>query len=179
MTNIKNKILLISIAVMVVVSALSASHTPIYWEYFGFSIIVLALLIILQKREIKKEIEHNDFDDFNIKNFKETIEHLTNEVKSISKEIIKDNYTEMLTGKLETYKINIDDYRLTMINQIGVKKYTKISIPFAQAERIINRGMSAAIDGYFEESQNEIRKSIKYLELLQEEIEIIMREING
>ncbi|NOX66837.1 MAG: hypothetical protein GXO85_13850, partial [Chlorobi bacterium] len=73
MSNIKNKILLVSIAVMVVVSALAASHTPIYWEYFGLSVIILAGLIFLQKRELKKELDEGIDSGFNYLRFKDTV----------------------------------------------------------------------------------------------------------
>jgi len=88
MTNVKNIVLLVSIAVMVVISALAASHTPIYWEYFGLSVIILAGLIFLQKREIKKEINEGIDSGFNYSKFKDTVEKLRIELKKISEKEI-------------------------------------------------------------------------------------------
>ena len=179
MKNIKSKILLTAIALLVAVSTLVASHTPIYWEYFGISVIVLAILITLQKREIKKELSENVNSEFNFVKFKIMVENVTIKLQTISEESINDNYQNNLMETLDESMPNIDDYRLTITNQLGIENYTKISIPFSQAERIINRGHSAAIDGYLFESQINIRKALKYLDLLNNEMNLIMSNENG
>jgi len=178
MTNVKNIVLLVSIAVMVVISALAASHTPIYWEYFGLSVIILAGLIFLQKREIKKEINEGIDSGFNYSKFKDTVEKLRIELKKISEKEIDNDYSENLITILENYLPDMDDYRINIINKFSVADYTKITIPFSQAERLINRGHSAAVDGYFVESQESIKKALSYLDLLTEEMELIKSDKN-
>lgn len=179
MANIKNKILLVCIAVMVVVSALAASHTPIYWEYFGLSVIILAGLIFLQKREMKKELDEGIDSGFNYLRFKDAVRKLKSELISISEREIDNNYTKKLMEVLDRYQPNMDDYRINIINKFSIADYTKITIPFSQAERLINRGHSAAIDGYLDESQQSIKKALNYLDLLNEEMQIITSDNNG
>jgi hypothetical protein len=80
---------------------------------------------------------------------------------------------------LDKYLPNMDDFRINIINKFNIADYTKITIPFSQAERLINRGHSAAVDGYLVESQESIKKALNYLDLLNEEMKLITSNING
>ncbi|NOX66838.1 MAG: hypothetical protein GXO85_13855, partial [Chlorobi bacterium] len=92
---------------------------------------------------------------------------------------IDNDYINNLMEVLDKYQPNMDDYRINIINKFSIADYTKITIPFSQAERLINRGHSAAVDGYLDESQQSIKKALNYLDLLNEEMELIKSEKNG
>ena len=162
MKNIKNTILLISIALMVVVTTLVASYTPINWTVFIIVAIVLALLIWLQKNELKKTLTGDENNQLSLFKFEELLNALSSKLSEISKSELDEKYLNKLLTIIEEQMPNIDKYRISMINQYGVAVYTQISIPFAKAERLINRGVSAAIDGYLKESQNSILNSIRF-----------------
>jgi len=175
----KNRILLISIAVMVAVATLAASHTPIDWNYFILSVVILAILILVQKRELKKTLTESENSGLSLTKFEELINTILLKLDEISKNEINEKYSNELLSIMDEIMPNIDEYRISMINQYGVANYTQISIPFAKAERLINRGVSAAIDGYLEESQKNISNSLKFLKLSIKEIEKIKVEKNG
>jgi len=170
MKNIKSKIILASIALMVAVTTLVASYTPINWNYFIISTIVLAISILLQKREMKKSLTDNGNSELSLSNFKESLNNILLKLNEISKVEIGEKYSDSLIGIIDESLPNIDDYRLPLINELGIANYTQIIIPFAKAERLINRGVSAAIDGYLEESQKSIINSLSFLQLSIDEI---------
>ncbi len=173
MANIKNIILLVGIAMMVVISTLLASHTPVNWGYFGISVGLLAVLIFMQKKEIKKELNEGIDSGYNYLKFNDIVLKLRAELIRISESKTDENYTRNLMEILDKYLPNMDEYRINIINKLSVADYTKITIPFSQAERLINRGQSAAVDGYIEESKLSIKNAINYLNLLNEEMELI------
>ena len=174
-----NKALLVGIGLMLVVSSLIASHTPINWIYFSISAIVMALLIWLQKRELKKTLTESGNNELSLTKFEELLNRILKKLDSISKKKIDENYSSELFSVIDEVMPNIDEYRISMINQYGVANYTQISIPFAKAERLINRGVSAAIDGYLVESQKNISNSIEFLKLAIDETEKIKVAKNG
>jgi hypothetical protein len=174
-----NKALLVGIGLMLVLSSLIASHTPINWIYFSTSVIVMALLIWLQKRELKKTLTESGNNELSLTKFEELLNRILKKLDSISKKKIDKNYSNELFSVIDEVMPNIDEYRISMINQYGVANYTQISIPFAKAERLINRGVSAAIDGYLVESQKSISNSIEFLKLAIDETEKIKVAKNG
>jgi len=179
MKNIKSKIILVGIALMVAVTTLAASYTPINWGYFGLAVTIMAVLIWLQKRELKKTLTDTGDTDLSLSTFEESVSNISTKLNEISKVEMDEKYSKELYSILEDFMPNIDDYRLSLINELGIANYTKIIIPFAKAERIINRGVSAAIDGYLEESQKSISNSIQFLKLSIDEIKKIKVENNG
>ena len=179
MKNIKSIALLISIALMVAVTTLVAAYTPINWTYFILVSFILAVLILLQKREIKKSLTENGNNELSLSKFEELLKIVFVKFDEVSKCEIDEKYLEKLLSIMDEQMPDIDEYRISMINQFGVANYTQISIPFAKAERLINRGVSAAIDGYLVESQKSILNSIEFLNLAIEEINKIKVGQNG
>ncbi len=179
MKNIKSKMLLVGIAIMVAVTTLVASYTPISWGYFALSVIVLAILIWLQKYELKKSLTNNANSELSLSNFNETLSDILIKLGDISKKEINENYSNELLFIMDNSMLNVDDYRISMINELGIANYTQIIIPFAKAERLINRGVSAAIDGYTEESKKCISDSLSFIKLSIDEIEKIEVSSNG
>ncbi len=179
MKNTKNRILLISIALMVVAATLAASHTPIDWNYFALSVVILAILIFVQKHELKKTLTESKNSGLSLNKFEELLDTVLLKLDEISKNEIDEKYSNKLLSIMDEVMPDIDEYRISMINQYGVANYTQICIPFAKAERLINRGVSAAIDGYLEESQKNISNSLKFLKLSIKEIEKTKVEKNG
>lgn len=179
MKDIKNRILHISIAMMVVVTTLVASYTPIDWSYFGLSAVVMAILIWFQKRELKKTINDGDYNGLSLLKFEEQINIMLFKLDKISTSKIDEKYSNELLSTIDEVMPNIDEYRLLMINQFGVANYTQISIPFAKAERLINRGLSAAVDGYKMEAKKNISNSLNFLKLALVEINKVKVDNNG
>ncbi len=177
MQDIKNKILLVAIALMVVVITLAASYTPVNWTYFSLLSIVLALLIWLQKRELKKTLTESSNNGLSLKGFKESLDIVAGDLDDISKKEIDETYLSNLLSIMDNKMPNIDEYKISIINQFGIANYTQISIPFAKGERLINRGVSAAIDGFVEESQKNIADSIELLKLSITEIKNVLDNI--
>ncbi|MCF6270351.1 MAG: hypothetical protein L3J41_11610 [Melioribacteraceae bacterium] len=175
----KNRILIISIAIMVVVATLAASHTPINWNYFILSVVILTIVIWLQKRDLKKILTESENNGLPLNKFEELLNTILLKLDEVSKNEIDEKYSNKLFSIMDETMPDIDEYRIAMINQYGITNYTQISIPFAKAERLINRGVSTAIDGYYEESQKNISNSLEFLELSIKEIEKIKVGNNG
>ncbi len=58
----------------------------------------------------------------------------------------------------------ISEARDRLIERYGVKRYADFMIPFATAERYFNRGVSAAMDGYWVESIRSLKECLPFLE---------------
>ena len=179
MKNIKSKILLVSVAIMVAVTTLVASYTPINWGYFALSVIVLAILIWLQKIELKKSLTNKANSELSLSNFNKTLNNILIKLRDISKKEINENYSNELLFIIDNSMPNIDEYKNSMINELGIANYTQIIIPFAKAERLINRGVSATIDGYNKESKKCISDSLSFIKLSIDEIKKIEVSSNG
>ncbi len=179
MKNIKSKIILGGIAILVAVTTLVASYTPINWGYFALSVFVLAILIWLQKRELKKSLTNDENSKLSLSNFNENLNDILIKLTEVSKKVIDENYSNELLFIMDNSMLDVDDYRISMINELGIANYTQIIIPFAKAERLINRGVSAAIDGYAEESKKCIIDSLSFIKLSIDEIKKIGVTNNG
>jgi hypothetical protein len=175
----KNVFLLVGIALSVTAAALFASHTPICWSGFLFSVIVMAVLIWMQKKEQKKNYTVVGKTEYSLQQFEENLKELIKSINELIENKENENYLNKLENIIEKYMPDIDEYRIFLINQLGMADYTKISIPFSKGERLINRSISAAVDGYLEESKNNILKSINFIELTISEIGKIRDEQNN
>lgn len=170
MTKFTKISLLLAITIAIIALVLIAAYTPIHWGYFTIVSIVLSLLIWMQKREVKKTLMEEKSQVFSLTSFEEKLQSVFKKIIIISDHETTQNDDKKTNDISSLMMPNIDDYRISMIHQLGVVKYTNISIPFSKAERLINRAISAAVDGYLEEAGHNINEAKKCITITLDEI---------
>jgi hypothetical protein len=158
-------LLIIIISLTVVSAAIFAAHIPPLWAPFTGSVILLALALAYLRRLNKESIRTSEVDKNPLSRFEALV---GNEIKNIqrftSKEELTPEWKEELEREQEFFFIKVEEVRNGMIDFIGMEKYIKIISPFALAERQLNRGLSAAMDGYDDEALTALRAGKDALE---------------
>jgi hypothetical protein len=154
-------------------SAVTAAHIPPLWlEFTIFLIITGAGLYLKRKKSLENYANQNNsvnpLNQFKIL-IDEQLNYLTGLVDNdiVKIDLLKNCQIEHLYNRVEQIRVGI-------INQLGMKKYISIISPFARAERLLYRGYSSAIDGYDEEAKQSIKQSLEFFKITNEELNRIL-----
>ncbi len=168
MNAIPKPVLITIIALSVVASAVFAAPIPPMWNAFALSMLILLAALLLLRRQNKSEAAaahaaHNIPQQLH--------ELLDEEQQFINRHLAdKTNSPEWVTAledHHELFSIRKDELLEGFIRSEGLKKYIAVATVFARAERFLNRGLSAAIDHYYEEAREMLRLGADTIEQTQ------------
>jgi hypothetical protein len=157
------KIAFAIIFISVIIAAITASKIPIDWIDFSLSIVTLLIGITLQRKANKKELQDGEGVEFSFDKFKQQVEELKGKVLEYSKSVGEENINN-IDDEMKDIMPDVDNYRNAMIAELGIARYTEIISVYAKAERLINRGISAIIDEYFEDAEKCFIDSLNLLD---------------
>ncbi len=143
----KSKIVNIVIVFSLIAAAFFAAKIPTMWTGFAVSSAIMLLAILVQRKERKALFTDASSGRLTLDDFYKALLKLETKLEEYS-EKPAEYFTEQVENDLEEILPEVDGYRMGIIEQAGVEKYTEIITTYATAERLINRGVSAAIDKY-------------------------------
>ncbi len=156
------------IIISVAASAVFASRIPPMWTQFTVSILVLIFAIYLQRKSLKKKIfqARGKGEGYTLEAFEKFIASLKEALENVLENKIEntEETQEILEEWIEKISIDMDYFRVNITEEIGIGKFTEVIASFAKAERKLNRGYSALIDGYKEASVENIREAARLTE---------------
>lgn len=162
-----NTISVIFIIGGVILGAIYAAHIPPHWGRFALANLLLILGILGLQMEKKKTRERLSRENRSKKELYLLFDELLKEVRtfqSISNPKPQTDFTDKIENALEHYLLEIEK-SLPQISEIyGMTGYVNILSPYARAERLIQRGISAAIDGFPEETATSLNRAEIFLE---------------
>jgi hypothetical protein len=144
-----------------------AAGNQINW--FGFSSAAFAMIVsvfwsrIITNKKIKSETENSKSTSTfsnDLKNVKALCVLYSTELSEENRFDIEEKFIEVLP--------DIEERRIALINEFGLPKYTEVISTYAKAERKINRGVSAAIDGFINEAKKYFNEAIQIIIQSQE-----------
>lgn len=174
------KLLILLIILSVIGASISGAKIPPHYEGLGISLLFMVLGIILLRK-----LDKNEKNELAIKNdgegsFYNSIRSVYDEAMRIITSMSKE---EDYTRELEKFQANFLselNERLSLFNHsLGIKEYARLMIPYAQSERQFNRSLSAARDGYMEESIESFRNGITILSGIKNNATSAEEKING
>lgn len=154
-------------------ASVTAAHIPPLWLEFIIFLFITGAGIYLKRKNLSgiNNAQNESVDPLN--QFKTLIDE---QVKFLAALIEKDNVPQGLiaNGQIEHLYNQVEQIRINLINQLGMKKYIALISPFARAERELYRGYSAAIDGYDDEATQSISQSLEFFKMTKEEMNRLM-----
>ncbi len=169
--TIQQKAASVWVGVTFILAALFAAPLPVRWLPFLLSLTGMAAGLVWLRRFSKRE-------DVGISTGKNTgvsvllvfLEELQTRVQSLLKKQeveekqTTDDWADELAAIQVRYFAPVTENRDALIERYGVKRYADFMIPFATAERYFNRSVSAAMDGYVEESVQSLKECLPFLQ---------------
>ncbi len=133
-------------------ASIFASFQPINWVGFIISVAIMGVCIFIDKKIAKNILESSSTNNLNLSAFLSEIVLLKEKANYYHKNIEKAKISEIENEISELFP-DVENYRLSLTNEVNINNYSKIISVFAKAERKINRAVSATIDGYETESK--------------------------
>lgn len=159
------KILNLSIMIISVIAAsVFAAHIPPLWWPFSLSALVLTATLYILRKSAKRDLNQAQNEHHPLKIFKEMVVKSLDVCQTL---LSKSGYDETDVEYLE----NLSELLITQMERIhpqlteilGMKSFIDIILPYARAERLMNRALSAMMDGYGEEANESLKKSLPFL----------------
>ncbi len=160
---------IIIIAVSMITASIFAAHIPMLWVPFIGALVIMSAAIyglrIINKNIIIKEAVQGIGS---VNSFTASVK----ETEKLAADFIDGTIDgSVLEDKLEILQSRFEKTGDKLREELGMKLYTERVIKYAGAERLMNRALSAALDGYPEEARANCRKAIPILQSLYEELE--------
>lgn len=154
-------------------ASVAAAHIPPLWVPFGLFIGLAALGMALKKMQEKKTSGEQRGEQDAVARFKDIIEdHILLMNQLMDKEEL---HSELLINSSVPHLYNrIEQVREELVNRLGTRDYIAIIAPFAQGERLLYRGYSAAIDGFDNEAKKSIKESLEFFTMTQNELKRVL-----
>lgn len=166
MFNYQKPLLITIIGIALIASSVFASHIPVLWPPFTVSVLVLGVAIAGLRIISKEEIQASSSEKNPLNRF---IRLLKEEEKEIGLLLKEEDDSAEWTERIETdqqhFYTQVEEVRSGLVDMLGMKEYIPVITTFASAERQLNRGLSAAIDSYYEEARNALTKGRDQLRL--------------
>lgn len=154
-------------------AAVTASHIPPLWLEFVIFLVLTSIGLYLSRKKTSEELTTQNDSANPLNQFKilidENVELLT-KVKRNEKVI----HDFLENCQIEHIYNQVEQIRIGILNQLGMKKYISIFSPFARAERLLYRGYSSATDGYNEEAIQSLAQSLDFFKMTKEELNKIL-----
>lgn len=166
----KIKIFSILIIILGTIGAsVTAAHIPPLWIVFFIFLVITGFGIYLNREKISGGNNAQNDSANPLDNFKTLVDE---QIKFLSELIGKDDAAQNLiaNGDIEHLYNQVEQIRISIINQLGMKKYITVISPFARAERELYRAYSSAIDGYYDEATQCISQSLDFFRITKKEL---------
>jgi hypothetical protein len=144
-----------------------AAGSQIHWLGFSSAAFVMIVAVFWSRIIAKKKIETETENNKSASSFKNDLGNVKELCERYSTELSEENRFEIEEKFLEVLP-DIEERRIALINEFGLPKYTEVISTYAKAERRINRGVSAAIDGFIKEAKIYFNEAIQKIEQSQE-----------
>jgi len=165
-------LLISAIGISLIASSLFASHIPVLWLPFSISILVMAGATIGLRLISREEVQASSSEKNPLNKF---VRLLNEEEKAVSGILENEDnsaeWTEQIEIDQQHFYMQIEEVRSGLVDVLGMKKYISVITSFAAAERNLNRGLSAAIDAYYDEARKALTKGRAQLLLTLQVIE--------
>ncbi len=155
-------LLYIVIAVALFAATIFASGKEINWVGFSIASLVMIISILIDRKLKQRDIENKQNNglssDVLLEKFKGLLklcEHYKTNLTFEEKDKIEEVFADAVP--------DIDGSRFALVNEIKIENYTSLISIYANAERKINRGISAAIDGYISAAKESFSEAINIL----------------
>ncbi len=141
-----------------VLATLFAAPLPAKWLPFSVSVAGLTVGLVWLRFLSRREISANANGRNRTKDLPTLLEEAYEKITAVLQKMrVREKWsTAEITADLEeigvTHFAPISENRDSLLERYGVKRYANLMIAVATAERYFNRGVSAAMDGYREES---------------------------
>ena len=154
-----------------------AAHIPPMWYHFSASILVLVVAIYFQRKSLKQEILNAKEESYSLESFEKFLRELESALqKVLALGVEGEESANMLENSIERITIEMDYFRVNIAEEIGIGKYTEVITTFAKAERKLNRGYSALIDGYREAAEENLTEALRLVKNSLEVVNKFIRE---
>jgi len=153
----------------VIAASIFAARIPPLWE--GFTASVAGMIVaIWGLRKSGRQIRLQSAKD---ENPLRTFEQLVNDTFDLVRRLLnRDQWQEQVIDDLENHTelltTRLAQIHPALVETLGMKNFVSVILPFARAERLFNRALSAATDGYFDEAKNNLRESLPFWQETQE-----------
>jgi len=152
---------IIVIIVAVIAASLFAAHIPPLWPPFTVSVLVLAAALFVLRHVNKESYSGADNPQNPFNRFRRLLEEQFGFLQQFNENSELD--TGLLEDRLEHQFTEVESLRTGLVEFLGMARYVAVFTPFAQAERLQYRGLSAALDGYSEEARKSLLQAQKHL----------------
>lgn len=164
---------IVVIIVGIIGAAVTASHIPPFWLEFVIFLFITSIGIYLSRKKTSEELTTQNNSANLLNQFKFLIDE---NVELLTKVITQDKGIQdfLENCQIEHLYTQVEQIRIGIINQLGMKKYISIFSPFARAERLLYRGYSSATDGYNEEAKQSLIQSLDFFKITKDELNKVL-----
>ena len=153
----------------VIAASVFAAHIPPLWEGFTVSVAGMIVAIWGLRKSNREKRQQSGENENPLRAFEQLVSGTFDLVQRFlnidqwQKQTIDtlEDQTEQLTTKMA-------QIHPALVETLGMKKFVSVILPFARAERLFNRALSAATDGYFDEARNSLRESLPFWQETQD-----------
>ena len=155
---------LLVLIISVIAASVYASHIPPLWLPFSLAVLVMIITLYVLRRNAKADLTQAQNERHPLKIFAEMVgksltlcEHLLKQKDYDPSDVEKlEDLSEFLTTHMERIHPQLTEI-------LGMKTFIDIILPYARAERLMNRALSAMMDGYATEANKSLRESLPFL----------------
>ncbi|MCF8239844.1 MAG: hypothetical protein K9J16_00555 [Melioribacteraceae bacterium] len=164
---------ILTISIGTIGAAITAAHIPPLWLEFIIFLVITGAGIYLNRKKTSAILKSQNNSANPLNQFRILIDEY---VELVTRVIESDNAINSLleNSHIEHLYNQVEQVRVGIINQLGMKKYISIISPFARAERLLYRGYSSATDEYYDEAKQSLTQSLDFFKMTKDEINKIM-----
>lgn len=164
--------LLVISFISTIACTLFASHIPPLWIPFTVSAIVLAFSLLMNRRLLREEIEQSEAVDNPILMLDELIKTLLLDMDVWQGLENNEDKTAKINQKVTHIYNAIEQIRPALLEVVGIRIYAELFSMFSIGDRQLNRALSAAMDGYWQEASENLRQSAESFKNFQSNLTI-------
>ncbi len=158
----------------VIAASVWAAHIPPLWLPFGLAVAVLLFTLTVHRKGTKTRLQTARSEHHPLHVFGEMISGSLHLVSALMhKNEITPEDVDRLEDLVEANTTRMERIHPQLTETLGMKTFIDLILPFARSERMINRALSAMMDGYFDEAKRDLQESLPYLQ----KSERILKEI--
>ncbi len=169
------KIGIVLIAVGFIAGTLTTtfSMTEVKWFPFVISVVVGIIGIVLVKISIKKQDQSKEVLTKNMESISASISNIVKKLKTLNEQKKDINTYDILHKVDELFLEDLNTFvetRKSISHTYGVQAYADVMSHFAAGDRYLNRVWCASADGYIDEVNMYIEKSLEQFEDSQKKL---------
>ena len=151
----------------VALGALGGTRIPLHLGYFVPGVLLVIVGTVLIRKAMASAEEGDGRAGASVQSEQEHLQLLSDQAIALDGEkadLSLEAIRERLEGMLLERALPFADGRQALIDRCGMARYAEIMGPFAQAERLLNRAWSAAVDEHRPECEVSIASALLSLE---------------